>query len=474
MELHVNIDEAVALTLRPMRQGWPEGDSMVVHNAATRLSCGIEPSTPRRRIQAWLEHLVPENGHRTEFQSRASRRMERLGYGETVANVGQTLWGNADAEYAGKIALRAYDAKGRQVHVDARNEYASLDSDEVGILVAAAGRIAEQGRMAPQAKTVLRAHGLSGSRGKICLRWSWAKQHWMIPKGSTLSSHILKEESSRAWLPAEAAIESYCQRALALAGITAAPTRARLYNTIATVVSTRTDRIDAMNGRPLERTHQEEWSQAIGIHPYQKNDERPDTDWRTLFRLLGTHGLRPEEEQQALAKAIAGLTLIGCADTHRRNVGVQHVWGQEGQKIVLAPLYDCSSIEGTEWAHDKRAVIPIGGEANFDEIRGHHWRRLAEAGGVDTSLVLNAVREIAERLPDALRDATRESNEHDHAQTPKARNTRIEAISLHTAERCRRTIDELGTLEAATQARSVIRTPRRPPWPTTPGPGFNL
>ena len=474
MELHVNIDEAVALTLRPMRQGWPEGDSMVVHNAATRLSCGIEPSTPRRRIQAWLEHLVPENGHRTEFQSRASRRMERLGYGETVANVGQTLWGNADAEYAGKIALRAYDAKERQVHVDARNEYASLDSDEVGILVAAAGRIAEQGRMAPQAKTVLRAHGLSGSRGKICLRWSWAKQHWMIPKGSTLSSHILKEESSRAWLPAEAAIESYCQRALALAGITAAPTRARLYNTIATVVSTRTDRIDAMNGRPLERTHQEEWSQAIGIHPYQKNDERPDTDWRTLFRLLGTHGLRPEEEQQALAKAITGLTLIGCADTHRRNVGVQHVWGQEGQKIVLAPLYDCSSIEGTEWAHDKRAVIPIGGEANFDEIRGHHWRRLAEAGGVDTSLVLNAVREIAERLPDALRDATRESNEHDHAQTPKARNTRIEAISLHTAERCRRTIDELGTLEAATQARSVIRTPRRPPWPTTPGPGFNL
>ena len=474
MELHVNIDEAVALTLRPMRQGWPEGDSMVVHNAATRLSCGIEPSTPRRRIQAWLEHLVPENGHRTEFQSRASRRMERLGYSETVANVGQTLWGNADAEYAGKIALRAYDAKGRQVHVDARNEYASLDSDEVGILVAAAGRIAEQGRMAPQAKTVLRAHGLSGSRGKVCLRWSWAKQHWMIPKGSTLSSHILKEESSRAWLPAEAAIESYCQRALALAGITAAPTRARLYNTIATVVSTRTDRIDAMNGRPLERTHQEEWSQAIGIHPYQKNDERPDTDWRTLFRLLGTHGLRPEEEQQALAKAIAGLTLIGCADTHRRNVGVQHVWGQEGQKIVLAPLYDCSSIEGTEWAHDKRAIIPIGGEANFDEIRGHHWRRLAEAGGVDTSLVLNAVREIAERLPDALRDAARESTEHDHANTPKARNTRIEAISLHTAERCRRTIDELGTLEAATQARSAIRTPRRPPWPTTPGPGFNL
>ena len=474
MELEVNIDEAVALTLRPMRNGWPGGDSIVVHDAATRLSCGIEPSTPRSRIEAWLEHLVPENGHRIEFESRASRRMERLGYGPTVANIGRSLWGNADAEYTGKIALRAYDAKGRQVHVDTRNEYASLDDDEVGILVAAAGRIAEQGRMAPQVKTVLRAHGLSGSRGKVCLRWNWAKQHWMIPKGSALSSHILKEESSRAWLPAEAAIESYCQRALVLAGITAAATRARLYNTIATVVSARTDRVDDMDGQPLGRTHQEEWSQAIGIHPYQKSDDRPDTDWRTLFRLLGTHGLRPEEEQQALAKAIAGLTLIGCADTHRRNVGVQHVWGREGQKIVLAPLYDCSSIEGTEWAHHKRAIIPIGGEAHFDEIKGRHWQRLAEAGDVDTSLVLNAVREIAERLPDALRDAARETSEHDHANTPKARDTRIEAISLHTAERCRRTIHELGTLEAATQARPTVRTRARPPWPTKPGPDFSL
>lgn len=473
MELEVSIDDAVALTLRPTRRHWPEGDSIVVHDPATKLSCGIEPSTPRTRILAWLEHLAPENGHRTQFEATASKRMEGLGYGPTIANIGQELWGNAEAEYTGKVALRAYDAGGRRVQFDERDEYASLGDDEVGVLVAAAGRIAEQGRMPPQAKTVLRAHGLSGSRGKVCLRWSWKERRWLIPKGRALSSHILKEESSRAWLPAEAAIESYCQRVLVRAGVAAATTRARLYNTIATVVSARTDRVDRHDGQPLGRTHQEEWSQAIGIHPYRKSDDRPDTDWRTLFRLLGAHGHHPEQQQQALARAIAGLTLIGCADTHRRNVGIRHVPGREGEKIVLAPLYDCSSIEGTEWAHDKRAVISIGGEAGFDEIRGRHWRSLAEAGGVDTSLVLDAVREVAERLPDALGDAARDTGEHDHANAPKARDTRIEAIREHTVERCRRTIRELGTLDAARQARTAVRALSRPPWPRNSGPDIS-
>ena len=116
------------------------------------------------------------------------------------------------------------------------------------------------------------------------------------------------------------------------------------------MVSQRTDRVEHSDANPIGRTHQEEWSQAIRMLPYNKSEEGPPKkDWRSLFKLLAAHGQQPEREQHKLAIAIAGLTLIGCADTHRRNIGVQHVWGAEGEKIVLAPLYDCSSIEGTEW-----------------------------------------------------------------------------------------------------------------------------
>ena len=463
MELEIIIDNEVALTLRPMRQRWPNGDSIVIHDSAARLSCGLNRKTERSRIVAWLAHLVPENGHYDEFRAKASKRMEKHGYGDAVTNVAQALWGNADTEFTGKVLVRAYDSSGRYVHTHEHDRYANIGNDEVGMLVAAAARSAEHRSIPPQTKAMLRTHGLSGNRGKISLRWDWRKHQWMLPGGSSLSSHILKEESSRVWLPAEAAIESYCQRVLKLAGIATATTRARLYSQVATVVSTRTDRIDHRDGTTLRRTHQEEWSQAIRIQPYQKNDDRPDTDWRSLFRLLHTHGQHPEQQHEALARAIAGLTLVGCADTHRRNIGIQHVEGEEGTKIVLAPLYDCSSIEGTQWTANKRAIIPIGGEAAFDQIRGEHWRRLATTASVDTALVLDAVREIAEKLPDALRDAACDCAEHDHAATPRARDTRIEAITRHTIERCKRTTHELGTLEATRQTRAPVKVRPRPP-----------
>ena len=470
MELQVRIDEAIGLTLRPMQRDWPDGDSIVLQEACGKLSCGLSPETDRKRVIAWLEHLVPENGHYTEFVRRASKRMRRSGYGGDVDNVGQALWGNAQCEFTGKVALEAYDRKGNRVQAEEYSEYLPISDEEVGLIVAAAGRIAERGRMPPEVKTKLREHGLSGNRGKVCLRWNWQNGGWMVPGGNALSSHILKEESSREWLPAEAAIESYCQRALGLAGVETATTHGRLYRGFATVVSERTDRVDRRDGSPLQRTHQEEWSQAIRIRAYEKNDDdQPETDWRSLFRLLGAYGQEPEREQHKLARAIAALVLIGNADTHRRNVGIQHVWGAEGQKVVLAPLYDCSSVEGTELTGTKRMVVPIGGETEFDRVTAVHWRRLAESGAVTTALVLDAVRESAERLPDALREAAANAQELDATKEHGAQTTRIDAIEKHTVQRCKRTLDELGTRESVKEGQKALKPRPRPPWPQRPG-----
>ena len=470
MEVEIRIDGAPALTLRPLRKAWPHGDAMVLHDSAHKLSCGFGTETPRGRILNWLRHLTPENGHAEEFFARADKRMKATGYGADVTNIGTALWANADAEFAGKVEVRAYDHRGNAQFTHRESGYTPIDNAEVGILVAAAGRIAQRGRRVPQAKTVLRTHGLSGTRGKICLRFNGTENTWMAPRGGALSSHILKEESTRDWLPAQAAIESYCQRALALARIKSARTRARVYNNVATVVSLRTDRAEQAGMPAMGRTHQEEWSQAIGLHPHEKSDDDTSTGWGTLFQLLDRYGQDPQNEQHALAKAIAGLTLIGCADTHRRNVGIQHVWKSEGERIVLAPLYDTSSIEGTLWGHDKRAVISIAGEAHFDAIGPRHWRGLAQEGKVELSVVLDAVREVAERLPDALADAARTTDRLDTARMPNARDLRIETIGERTRERCRRTLDALGTRKTVAAGKVVQPAPTRPPWPKKKGP----
>ena len=468
MEVVVGIDGETALTLRPQRPSWPEGDGIVLHEACSRLSCGMTPESSRRRIEAWLEHLVPENGHRERFKSRARKRMRQHGLQAGRLNVGHELWGNCEREYSGKVEVAAYDAKGRRVSEEIPSRrYEPLSEELVGMLVATAGRMAEGGRNVPETKTALRDHGLSGGRGKVCLRWDWSARRWLAPTYGALSTHILKNESEREWLPAEAGIESCCQRALVTAGVEACWTRARLYHGIGTVVSQRSDRVDQGDGGEIFTIHQEEWSQAIGLYPEEKKvDDRPETEWPSLLRLLGRYGQDAEWEQRKLCKAIAAVVLLGNGDTHRRNVGIRHVWGAEGRKVVLAPLYDCSSVEGVAWTNVKRMEIPVGGEVEFDNVKGEQWARLAHAGSVDTGLVLDSVREVAERLPDALREAAEEAKREDIVANPKARDRRMEEIGRYATERCARALTELGTRAQRRQAgRQRAPAPKRPPLP---------
>ena len=455
MEVRIEIDGETALRLRPNVRAWPEGEAIEAGPAIHELSCGLDAATPRSRMVAWLEHLVPENGHRERFKAIAAKRMARVGAPGHVANVGHELWGNSDREFTGKVDVVATDAEGNLVEWSEEEGYEAVSNDLVGVLLAAAGRQAEQGRMPPEAEVSLRDHGLSGMRGKVCLRWSERGRTWLAPKGKALSTHILKNESDREWLPAEAGIESFCQRALALAGIDANDTRARVYNGIETVVSRRSDRMEQGEGKPVERIHQEEWSQAIGLFPYEKYiDDRPDTEWPSLFRLLQRHGQDPEREQYKLAKAIAGIVLSGNADVHRRNIGLQHVRGREGRQCVLAPLYDCSSIEGTQWTGTKRMQIPVGGAIEFDEVTDEHWRRLANAAGADAGMVMDAVRESAEKLPDAMAQAAERVRIGDEVRQPKTRDTRIETIREHTERRCREILRRLGPRPEKRQSRT--------------------
>ena len=115
-------------------------------------------------------------------------------------------------------------------------------------------------------------------------------------------------------------------------------------------------------GGVLVPVHQEEWSQAIGMFPWDKKDGWGE--WARVGRTAeATEAIwrsQAEDEQTRLVRMMAGIVLTGNSDTHRRNIGIQHIPGQEGRIIVMAPQYDCSSIDGVERSGFKRMELPIG------------------------------------------------------------------------------------------------------------------
>ena len=470
MRAEIRIDGERAVTLHPLDPGWAQGRGIEVHEGATRLSCRLDGRSGAARVLPWIEHLLPENGHRERSKERARRRLRAQGLSPTVLNTGHELWANAAKEYPGKTEVVAFDRNGEEVK-PGKGGYVDLTDREVGWLVGLAGRIADGGKAADEYRTKLREHGLSGGRGKVCLRWDWERSRWTMPTGSSLSSHILKNESAREWLPAEGATESYCQRALGLAGIEAAWTRCRVYEGISTVVSWRSDRANVPRNVPLEPIHQEEWSQAIGLYPEEKKAEGgPEQGWAGLLRLLRRHGQDPECEEHKLVKAIAAIVMMGNGDTHRRNVGLQHVWGQEGRKVVLAPLYDCSSIEGVAWGPVKAMELPIGGEYEFDQVDGRHWRALAESAGTRIEGVMDAVRETAEKLPEGLAKAARIVLDENEVRNEGALKHRIDRIRSACEKRGRKILAEIGTRAEHAQARQAqaARRAQARPMPKTP------
>ena len=456
--------DEIGLTLRPAHRDWPDGEAIVVHGASAKLSCGMSRAASRERIVAWLEHLAPENWEREQFRQRATQAAREAGERVDRLNIGHELWGNWDREFAGAVRIAAFDRRGNELtHKDIGSWYDPIANKVVGLLVGAKGTQGKGGKQIPEVEAALRNHALGGMRGKICLRWNWETQEWLIPKGDALSSHILKNESTRHWLSAEAAIESYCQAALAYAGIHACETGARVYNGIATVVSRRSDRFDERDGSPLEPVHQEEWSQAIGLLPWEKKEDEGEREgWEGLLTLLGEYGGRQAEDEQAkLVKMMAGIVLTANTDVHRRNIGIQHVPGHEGERIMMAPQYDCSSIEGVPGTGWKAMELPIGGEIEIEEIGARHWQRIAERSGARLGLVMNAVREVAEALPEALEKADTHTKGRDETSEEGGRDMRVAAIKAGARERCAKALRELGPGQGRQKGAQARGAPQR-------------
>ena len=173
---------------------------------------------------------------------------------------------------------------------------------------------------------------------------------------------------------------------------------------------------------PVYRVHQEDFCQALGLHPTRKyqSDGGPGAAAITaLIRSAVSDGQRKpkitrndrtisaaDQDIATFRDALIFNWLIGGSDAHAKNYSL--LLGRGGL-VRLAPLYDIATVlvyPGVD-PLKVRMAMSIGGEYRLERIALPQWRALAAACRMDSDALIARIAEMAAALPDLLADEIR-------------------------------------------------------------------
>ena len=398
--------------------------------AFSRLTAEPDRLRDPGRLHHWLAAFLPENATIVPYRQHARRQRETHGVGSAHDSAAGILWGNADVEYTGAIDFRQTDRDPpERLPERCPAAFEPLSEAAIGARLELAARISDNApRTRPAELLALsgRRASLSGMHGK-CGIVRTADGRWAVPLGESLSTWVCKHEH-RAGLPGEAGVEAVCQRALALAGIPAALTTARVFDGVQAVLSRRSDRVESP-GRRVEPRHQEEWIQAACHPPDDKYDDGRGRgpQWPDAYHVLRERSPRPDAETAVLTRILAcGAWMLGNGDMHRRNVGFLHTPAGDAPGVGLAPLYDASSAAGTRY--DKGAAVALAGVMRPEGMKPVHWTRLSHACRIPPDDTVAILDDLFRTLPDALATAHEQARETDEVLSQAAVDLRVERV----------------------------------------------
>ena len=303
----------------------------------------------------------------------------------------------------------------QQFHVSAQNDFALLD--RIGGECAGAVTFAASGLLLPSSVAGAGVQWLSDEEviaildelphrpmlaGRDGLRLSLAGAQDKLPVvvdgnriglpcNGTPSSHILK--------PAIPAVEDsvvnegFCM-ALASA-MQLKPARSRIHSVgdRRFLLVERYDRTRDAEGR-LQRLHQEDFCQALGVVPEMKYQNEGGPDLAQCFALV-RRITRPSAPQVLrLLDYVIFNALIGNHDAHAKNFSLLYA----GKIPVIAPLYDALSTAVYPRLTPKMAM-KLGSKYKFSEVQARHWEQFAQEAGLSLAQARKRVVELAKRLP---------------------------------------------------------------------------
>lgn len=153
----------------------------------------------------------------------------------------------------------------------------------------------------------------------------------------------------------------------------------------------------------LERLHQEDFCQALGIVSETKYENEGGPSLKKCFALLREVSEAPVIDLQRLLDAAIFNFFIGNHDAHGKNFSFLYAAGPPVGR--LAPFYDVLSTSFYPELSPKMAM-KIGGEYVADKVRPRHFEHLAEEAGLAQPMVRRRVPELAETILSKIQEAS--------------------------------------------------------------------
>lgn len=241
---------------------------------------------------------------------------------------------------------------------------------------------------------------LAGAQEKLGLRID-ASGALFLPEGMAASTHIVKPENASLDFPFCPANEFFCMRLAVELGLRV-PVVDLLHLPEPLYVIERFDRRAEKDGGAdiggsVQRLHQIDLCQALGVSPSKKYESEGGLGLHHLFEVLqGAFVDRPAVAINAVVQWVAFNYLVGNLDAHAKNIAFL----MRGQKAEVAPFYDMLCVE----AYLPRATMSmaIAGENKPGWVEGLHWDAMAFEARVAPRLVRSVLKKLVERIPDGI------------------------------------------------------------------------
>jgi serine/threonine-protein kinase HipA len=238
---------------------------------------------------------------------------------------------------------------------------------------------------------------LPGAQAKTAYYWDERGNRWGVPGGRTPTTHIIKP-----CVPGFDGLvenEHLCQDIAARVGMAAANSYVLALDQPYIVVE-RYDRLPPPAGASIvQRIHQEDLCQALGLMPGKKYQEDGGPGIAQVVTLLRRVSSNPVVDVDRFLRANMFNWLIGGTDAHAKNYSLLIGAGDE---VRLAPLYDLSSELPYPELIAQRVAMKIGDHYDLRRVGLADWRKLARACAIEEERVLTLLTDMAKALPDEI------------------------------------------------------------------------